>query len=157
MANDKQVSNQGETRRDSNQITSDIKEARGFADKIIGRISKTKLKGLGSPSKSLLGENFTKKILRFGGMVLIVFIVLLIVERVVNFVRRTGMEDGVFVAPSPTVGPFRPYNPSVYAEDERVLLMEEDLQVLDRELSTTILKETTLNPPVLDFDINFRQ
>lgn len=70
--------------------------------------------------------------------------------------REAGDLGGI-EGPSPTVGPFRPYKPSIYADDEKVKQMDEDAKVLNRELSTVQLKETILTPPVLDFNINFKE
>jgi hypothetical protein len=74
----------------------------------------------------------------------------------VKTARQNG-EVAIPGLPTPTTAPYQPYNPSVYAEDELVLQLEEDIKVLDRELSIVQLKETILTPPVLDFNVNFEE
>jgi hypothetical protein len=57
--------------------------------------------------------------------------------------------------PTPTYSPYQKFKPSVYADDPVVIGLEETINVLDREMSTTPLTESTLTPPVLDFNIGF--
>ena len=57
--------------------------------------------------------------------------------------------------PTPTYSPYQKFKPSVYADDPVVIGLEETINVLDREMSTTPLTESTLTPPVLDFVIGF--
>jgi hypothetical protein len=55
--------------------------------------------------------------------------------------------------PTPfTDGSFRP---SKYADDPEILQIEEDLSVLEREINRAILRDNTINPPSLDFNIQF--
>ena len=55
----------------------------------------------------------------------------------------------------PTTQPFRPFRPSVYADDPEILRLEEDMNVLDIELSAVPLPESILIPPTLDYNIRF--
>lgn len=55
----------------------------------------------------------------------------------------------------PTTQPFRPFRPSVYADDPDILQLEEDMNVLNIELSAVPLPESILIPPTLDFNIRF--
>jgi hypothetical protein len=75
--------------------------------------------------------------------------------RVFSIVQEESGNGGVDGGPTPTIEPYRPYIPSIYTEDEVILQLEEDIGVLDQEMHTTILKETKLNPPRLDFEIGF--
>ena len=95
-----------------------------------------------------------KKILRITAIVILIIIFLYIISLFAKNLRQNG-EVALNGLPTPTLAPYLPYNPSVYAEDDLVLKLEEDIKVLDRELSTTQLKENILTPPTLDFDINF--
>ncbi len=45
--------------------------------------------------------------------------------------------------------------PSIYAKDEEVLDLEERISVLDSELSNVVLRDITLRPPELDFNLSF--
>ena len=60
------------------------------------------------------------------------------------------------VEPSPTPPTYQTFKPSVYAKDPEVLKIEENLDILNREMDTTNLKEDNLLPPKLDFDISFQ-
>ena len=42
---------------------------------------------------------------------------------------------------------------SIYATDSAVLKIEEEILGIDKDLQYTDLKETSLNPPVLDMDV----
>lgn len=168
--------------RPADQLASDISGAMGFMDKLFARVAgfgRRFISGISSRTKkvpSFVGEKITvsegekprtlgkllggrvlRKIGRVVGIVLVFFVVIVVAFQVLRIVRQreAGVGDGVVV--TPTGQPFQPYKPSVYAEDELVLEMEEDLLILDREMSTTSLKEEILNPPVLDFDINFEK
>jgi len=46
-------------------------------------------------------------------------------------------------------------NPSPYANDLIILKIEQDIKKIDKELQETDLKEASLNPPLLDMDIEF--
>ncbi len=47
-------------------------------------------------------------------------------------------------------------NPSSYATDSAILEIEQDLKEIDKQLQETDLKEASLNPPLLDMDIEFK-
>lgn len=96
-------------------------------------------------------------------LLLLVFAVLFIIVIVTTIAssiatkKRQDSEKPPVLPPTPTPIPFQSFKPSIYADDPEVLKIEEELNILDREISTTVIKETTLNPPVVDFDINFKQ
>jgi len=46
-------------------------------------------------------------------------------------------------------------NPSPYVNDLIILKIEQDIKKIDKELQETDLKEASLNPPLLDMDIEF--
>jgi len=48
-------------------------------------------------------------------------------------------------------------SPSPYATDAAVLKMEEEIKSLDQGLTSTDLKESGLNPPVLEMKIQFEK
>ncbi len=48
-------------------------------------------------------------------------------------------------------------SPSPYATDAALLKTEEEIKNLDKKLQETDLKESKLNPPVLDWDIKFEK
>lgn len=65
----------------------------------------------------------------------------------------TSEESKLTVTPTPIV--YNPTKPSIYADDPVVLKLEQDIDLLVREISGTNIKETQLNPPVLDYSISF--
>jgi hypothetical protein len=82
-----------------------------------------------------------------------VFIASRFFHAVVNVDETNNNEVEVVV--SPTGFEYQPTNPSVWAEDPQVKLLEQDVSTLEREVSNPIIKETQLNPPVLDFNVSF--
>jgi len=48
-------------------------------------------------------------------------------------------------------------NPSAYATDPDILNLEQEISVLDKEINEVDLKESLLQPPSLDFDIDFEE
>ena len=155
----------GEVKGQDDAIASDIQKAKIATGKMLHKFKakvapvlpqKTPgIQSISAPVKDIITKEFIKKTITITVTTLLfVFIVL-----VVSYIYRsvTGSRDGeLSVLPTPSVGPFKPYNPSIYAEDEQVLQMEEDAKILDRELSTAQLKETALTPPSLDFNVNFK-
>ncbi len=64
--------------------------------------------------------------------------------------------------PTPTLTPTPEFkeeitSPSPYATDAAILKLEEEVKTLDQELLSTDLKESGLNPPVLEMKINFEK
>ncbi len=47
-------------------------------------------------------------------------------------------------------------NPSPYAHDPIILKIEEEIKEIDKKLQETDLKEASLNPPLLEMDIEFK-
>ena len=148
------------------QIASDLARAKEAGLKIVGKVkesvnpvisqNKQNIQTTLAPAKGILANFPIKKIARIVAVVILLLVLLYIVSLFVKTIRQNG-EVAVSGIPTPTVAPYIPYNPSVYAEDELVLQLEEDIKVLDRELATAQLKETILTPPVLDFNINFEE
>jgi len=100
-----------------------------------------------------------KKALLIGASIILFFGVIYLGSEVVKTLRTNGIlpSDGLFGGgePTPTLGEIQPAPPSIYAVDEVVLQLEEDINTLDGQLSSTVLKENTLDPPKLDYDIRF--
>lgn len=161
----KDLPRKGEVEKSDDAMASDIKKAKKATGKILNMVQASvspvfsrqgsKIENIKSYFIDFADQDFGKKLLRFAGAAGFLVILLFIGSLVLKTVRETKEQDLVGV-PGPTVGPFRPYKPSVYADDEGVLQMEEDAKVLNREVSTAQLKETILTPPVLDFNINFK-
>lgn len=98
-----------------------------------------------------------KIILAVGGLVFVAIAAFLLVLFLTS--QKSGEKIFLQVVPSPvpsvTEKPLRPSSP--YATDAAILKIEEDLKSLDQELQTTDLKESGLNPPVLDMKVEFNE
>jgi len=94
---------------------------------------------------------------------LIIGLVILLVLVLVGFFAysyiaklRAPKENPIVVTnPSPTPIEQEQTQPSIYANDPDILKLQEDINVLDREVVGAQLRESTLNAPVLDFNISF--
>jgi hypothetical protein len=76
------------------------------------------------------------------------------------YLFRTLQTESDPVAPvgeSVTPVPFSPFKPSVYAQDPEILQLEEEINILERELARVNIKEDGINPPRLDYNINFEE
>ncbi len=89
-----------------------------------------------------------------GGVLVILVVLLLIVQ---TSLRINRFKPLVFPSPSPSPYEEEITNPSVYATDSAVLEIEKRIKEIEKEIDQTDLKETKLNPPVLDLDINFEE
>jgi len=156
------------------QIMSDLTKVKSVGKKVVGKVKETItpvvnqnkdiiskkqtlfIQSVTTPARNMFDNPLIKKIVRISVIVILLLVFLYIISLLVKTARQNG-EVAVTGIPSPTVAQYLPYNPSVYAEDELVLQLEEDIKVLDRELSTVQLKETILTPPTLDFDVNFEE
>ena len=91
----------------------------------------------------------------FGGLLVI------LLAAVIFFSLNQGkITTQVKSTPTPTPTPeFKEeiISPSPYATDEAVLKMEEEVKKLDQELTSADLKESGLNPPVLEMKIKFEK
>jgi len=150
----------------NDQIMSDLTKAKEVGKKVVGKVKETitpmvnqnknLIQTITTPARNMFDNPLIKKIVRISVIVILLLVFLYIISLLVKTARQNG-EVAVPGLPTPTVAQYLPYNPSVYAEDELVLQLEEDIKVLDRELSTVQLKETILTPPTLDFNVNFEE
>jgi len=100
-------------------------------------------------------KNLKKKYVFLGlGGILFLVIVLIVINSSFKF---SQFKPPTF--PSPTPSPFEEEigNPSAYATDSAVLEIENKIKGINQELENTDLKETGLNPPVLDMKVNFEE
>jgi hypothetical protein len=107
----------------------------------------------------LIKPNKLKKFLPaiIGGVILLVLILvgLFVIAPIISKIRAPKINPIVVTNPSPTPIEQEQTQPSIYANDPDILKLQEDINVLDREVVGTQLRETTLNAPVLDFNITF--
>jgi hypothetical protein len=147
-------------------VVSDINKFKKFSEKILGQTGKTigpsLFKGAETLSDSFynLKESlsfnfgFLKNIIQFLVVIVVIGGLVYAGFRLIISTRKRG-EEQMVVVPTPTPATYSPYKPSIYADDETMIELEEDVNVLKREVSYTNIRETTLNPPSLDFDISF--
>jgi len=82
-------------------------------------------------------------------------IVLGLVYRLLNpptVIKRNPIPSPVSKVTPP---PLEARNPSKYAEDESVLELEQKIRDLDKQITDTNVRESTLNPPSLNFEVGF--
>lgn len=146
----------------SNAITQDIQRAKGLVEKIREGIkqkqemAKTRQGIPGAPKQKLID----KKI-----MILLVGLAVLVVLLIAGTLYKamSGRGQRIVLAPTPTpvvtptLAPVEIRNPSRYATDSGVLKIEEDLKALDKDLVGTEIKESSLTPPSLDWDVSFKE
>lgn len=143
-------------------VTKDIKNVFGFISKIFGQASQkvtpTNLKvGKGVPQVplNLSNNGLFVKVIRIFLIIVFLMVIVFIGVRIFSLMQENGEEGGVRVYISPTPVPYKPSKPSVYAEDEFILNLEEKIRVLEREVAGISVRETTLTPPILDFNVDF--
>lgn len=103
-------------------------------------------------SKKTLPRIPVKKI-----VTLLIFLILLIglVYLASKYVSTQNDREELVTSPTPTYTPTQSKKPSIYAQDEALLKLEEKIKVLDAEISSARIEESTLKPPRLDFLIEF--
>lgn len=102
--------------------------------------------------------NRNKKLVFIGAGLIILLIILVTIIVFVSRNQRDAQSKQPAL-PSPSPSPFEEeiINPSAYATDSAVLEIEKRLREIDQDLGKTDLKETSLNLPVLDMEVNFEE
>jgi len=95
-----------------------------------------------------------KKLRLIGGGILGFFVLLIVLAAVFGKRPTAPLLPRPTPIPSPTPTQMIT-NPSAYAIDSAVLQIENTLLDVEKDLANTDLRETELNPPVLDLDVNF--
>ena len=146
-------------------IVQDIEGLKSFV-KNVGYVTKQKVptgKGLGlagttQTSGGMANKPILKNLIRIFLIVFFLFLLTFIGFRIIKLLQVKENGDTT-VQPTnnavPTPALYIPRNPSVYADDPEVLKLEEDILVLERELSNTNIKEDRLYPPTLDYNVRF--
>jgi hypothetical protein len=100
-------------------------------------------------------KNIKKKYLFLGlggGLFLIIIIIF-----VTSSLQFSQFKPPAIPSPSPSPYEEEILNPSAYATDSAVLEIENKIKDINQQLENTDLKETGLNPPVLDMKVNFEE
>ncbi|HLE48496.1 MAG TPA: hypothetical protein VI819_00475 [Patescibacteria group bacterium] len=106
--------------------------------------------------KDLFTNMSPQKAIKLVGLAIIVIVIVGAIY--VRFIRTTPIrnETTIVTPPTPTYSPYQKFEPSIYASDPEFKSIEEAMNVLTQEATTTPLKETTLEPPNLDYKIEFK-
>ena len=151
---------------EEDSVREDVQKFKTFVRKSITKVSTSSKpftsKGLATGSvltsslKGAFENKFIKRLVRT--FLILVFLMILIFIGIKLF--RLLQEDGEVKEPrrevTPTPASYQPYKPSVYANDPEVLQLEEDINVLEREISGSNLREDKLIPPNLDYNVSFK-
>lgn len=101
-----------------------------------------------------LKGKINKKMVMISGGVITVLILLILIAT--SSKRISVFKPPVLPSPSPALYE-EISNPSIYATDSAILKIEEKLKEIEKGIDQTDLKETGLNPPVLDMEVNFEE
>lgn len=147
---------------EEDSVTKDFRNVFGFFGKVFGKATQkiqpsAQKAGKGSPQTAvqIASQGFFVKVVRLFIILVFLMIIVFIGVRIFTILQDDGENGVTTVYTSPTPVSYKPSKPSVYAEDEFILDLEERLRVLEREIAGISIRETTLTPPILDFDINF--
>ena len=151
---------------EEDSIVQDIESLKSFVKTVGHTVSTQKVeprKVASLPKPPQIPAGITKKspLKNLIRVLLVVFFLLILTFigiRIVQLLSNGGNDDTTVQLPNnviPSPVPYIPHNPSVYAEDVEVLKLEEDILVLERELSNTNIKEDRLYPPTLDYNVRF--
>jgi hypothetical protein len=149
---------------DGDSILQDLNVFKGIAQEAAAKVkevaSPVLSKGLESSNQAATVTKAFAKTDKFKKMIpILLFVLVLIIVGIIGFslIKNMGKKDDptIVTGPTPTSADYYPTEPSLYADDPEVLKLEEMINQLDREIAGTQLRETTLNSPVLDFNINF--
>jgi len=100
-------------------------------------------------------KKVNKKYYYIGAGVFVFLVLIILIAR--SSFRFSRFKPPVFPSPSPSPYEEEITNPSVYATDSAVLEIDKKLKEIENEIDQTDLKETGLNPPVLDLEVNFEE
>jgi len=104
-------------------------------------------------TKNISSRN-KKIILISGGLLLLMTLMVIII---LSSRHISQFEPPVFPSPSPSPYEEEIINPSAYATDSAILEIGEKLKGIEQNLDKTDLREASLNPPVLDLNVNFEE
>jgi hypothetical protein len=97
---------------------------------------------------------FIKIAVRSFVAILLAIILIIIASRLFKEFREEKPVSQNGGAPVTRV-PYEPHKPSVYEQDPEILILEEEIGILERELYGVNIKEDGIKPPQLDWNISF--
>ena len=106
------------------------------------------------PVEKIKGKLRPKKLAIFLVFLVVFFLGFILILGLVQ--KRFGVENNHLTAKStPTPLREKTFPPSKYATDSAILEIQQNLVLIEKDLSETDLYETSLNPPVLDMRVSF--
>ncbi len=170
-----EILNQSQNRIEEDSVKKDFKKFKAFSSSLINkllnylpRLNKVKTLNMEKTDRSLglpfLKDAYLKqqlfKILKIFVLVLAVLIVLYSTIALLgrflkslNLGKNSPQSSQNLLTPTPFNYSF--YKPSVYADDASILKLEEEVNILMKEILNYSVSERNLFPPSLDFDISF--
>ena len=106
-------------------------------------------------SSKLIGQELLKTVIKIIVVFFLTLVFVVVLMRVINSMNKGKTEESV-VQPTPTKAVIKSKKPSVYAEDEKVLEVEEKINLLESKMSDTDIREAILKAPILDFNVDFK-
>lgn len=147
---------------EEDSVIKDIRNVKSFIGKVFGNAtvrmqpSTQKIsKGSSQAASKIARHGLFIKTVRLFVILFFLLTLVYIGVRVYTLLQQNGGNGSTTIYISPSPVPYKPSKPSVYAEDELILDLEETIKVLEREIAGINIRETTLTPPLLDFDIHF--
>ena len=132
----------------ADSVTQDIQNLKSFVGK-----NKEKFLSRIFPNQGI-GRKFIGIFIKLTLVIIFILTVVFVATKLFKNVSQNGrIENGVAETPTPLY--YRPFKPSLWADDPEIKRLDEEINVLEREISGTNIKESSLNPPSLDFDIDF--
>jgi hypothetical protein len=147
---------------EEDSVTKDFKKVTDLFGKVFGKATQKiqpnaqkSAAGALQVTTKVAGNRLFFKVVRLFIIIFFLMILVFIGTKMYSILTENGEDGAKTVYTSPTPVPYKPSKPSVYAEDEFILELEEKLGVLEREIAGISIRETTLTPPILDYKINF--
>ena len=102
---------------------------------------------------------FKKPLIIFASIFGAVLVLLIATAVFMGFNQKGGNEDKTGQPTSTPTPEFKEEitSPSPYATDSAILKSEEEIKALDEKIQKTDIKESGLNPPVLEWKIEFEK
>jgi hypothetical protein len=154
-----------------NSVIDDFNKIRSFTQKFTSAaeekaaplIQKGKAESavIGASAGKVVDTSFIRKIIKILVVILAVMLIIYIAFKLFgnSNIKLPGITGQSTLTPSDSVSvtPFdlHQVTNSIYAKDPEVLKIEENIKVLHGELNNTELKDSSLNPPNVDFNVSF--
>ena len=154
--------------KNEDSVLQDVVAIKNLIDKVSGGVVAKVAPGLkigaASTSKAAsglvtrVGPSFITKVLKIFFVVLLLIVLAFVGYKLMNTAQKEEEETnqpGTIEDITPTPVVYNPPKASVYATDESILKLEEDINVITQEIGSIVLREGQLTPPTLDFNVNF--